>query len=99
MSTFSRPQRRKATDASEAFLSGATAAAIEPSAPTPAPAAPSSDDAREPFITSQTVRFTAREKAALQRLSKAQKRSEHFVIKEILGPALLDAERRLSAAE
>lgn len=46
---------------------------------------------------SQTVRFTRREKAALQRLARAQRRSEHFIIKDILGPALLRAASELDS--
>lgn len=94
--TFSRPRRNRPStaSASDAFLAGATADAIDPSiAPTPtsAPslAAPLTRKPKEREVTSQNVRFTEREKAALIRISEATKRSEHFIIKEILGPALL----------
>lgn len=58
----------------------------EPSAATAPP-----EPEREPEVSSQTVRFTAREKAALQHLARSQRRSEHFILKEILTPALLAA--------
>lgn len=86
---FSRPRRNRAQNTSEAFVSGATADALDPSV---APAPTSSPRAREPKereVASQTVRFTEREKNALIRLSEATRRSEHFIIKDILGPELL----------
>ena len=57
------------------------------------------EDASQPaettLIYSQTIRFTAREKAALQRLARAQRRNEHFILKDILSPALLAAADKL----
>lgn len=47
------------------------------------------------LVYNQTIRFTAREKAALQRLAKAQRRSEHFIMKDLLAPALFAAEKKL----
>jgi hypothetical protein len=59
---------------------------------------PTPNTEREPEVASQTIRFTAREKAALQRLARAQRRSEHFILKEILTPALLAADQTLDAS-
>lgn len=87
-------------------MNGATANALDPTAPSAAsttaapvaqaptftPRAPFGKitrEPKEPEVTSQTVRFTEREKLALLRLAHVEKRSEHFIIKEILGPALL----------
>lgn len=67
-----------------------------PSEATPLEPPPSPE--REPEVASQTIRFTAREKAALQRLARAQRRSEHFILKEILTPALLAAEHSLGTS-
>lgn len=54
---------------------------------------------KEPEVASQTIRFTAREKAALQRLARAQRRSEHFILKDILSPALLAAAEKLETTD
>lgn len=98
-----RPKRL--TPAADAFVTGAEASAITPATQTDAPATaappspalvPAPD--KEPEVSSQTVRFTAREKAALQRLARHQRRSEHFIIKDILGPALLRAASELDAS-
>lgn len=102
---FSRPRpKRSAPSASEAFMAGATANALDPSAtdttadapvdtvaelPTYAPRQKPTRKPKEPEVVSQTVRFTEREKHALIALSEAERRSEHQIIKDILGPALL----------
>lgn len=100
---FSRPRpKRSAAIAADIFMDGATANAIDPdAAPAPVDVVPAptftpkasipkrSRETKEPEVVSQTVRFTEREKLALIRLSETTKRSEHFIIKEILGPALL----------
>lgn len=102
----SPPRKQAAVPGADAFISGADtatiAAAEEPSA-TPRPAVPArrartapavltivpADE--EPEVTSQTVRLTARQKAALQRLAKHEDRSEQKIISRLLGPALLAA--------
>lgn len=97
-SAFTRqPPRPKTLPlAADAFVTGAETAAIIPPGVAPTIAADSTPATlKEPEVSSQTVRFTAREKAALQRLARAQRRSEHFILKDILGPALLRAASEL----
>lgn len=89
MSNFSRPRRpnRASPDASEAFLAGAhTTPAIDPTLTVGSP------PTHEPELHSQTVRFTDREKAIIERLARAQRRSQHFIIKDLLRPALAAAD-------
>lgn len=97
-SAFSRqppPPRKRLELAADAFVTGAEAAAITPASVSPS-SAPSTTPVEEPLDGgSQTVRFTKREKAALQRLARAQRRSEHFIIKDLLSPALLRAASEL----
>jgi hypothetical protein len=99
-SPFTKPSRRRA--AAEAFISGADtdsprAATPPAAAPAPVELTPRAEKTTEREVASQTVRFTAREKNALQRLATAHRRSEHFIIKDILGPALLAMEKQLDA--
>lgn len=99
-SAFSRqpPPRKRLELAAEAFVEGADAAAITPvvhAAAAPVASSLDTPPEKEPEVASQTVRFTAREKAALQRLARAQRRSEHFILKDILSPALLAAAEKL----
>lgn len=101
------PPRKQATvPGADAFISGADTATIATTAEThaaPSPAVPArrarttpavlsivpADN--EPEVTSQTVRLTARQKEALQRLAKHEDRSEQKIISRLLGPALLAA--------
>lgn len=65
-----------------------------------APAAPGSSEpltmpAREPFVAGMNIQFTAREKAALVKVATAESRSQHAIVKRLLGPALIELARQL----
>lgn len=88
MRAFSKPSRKPpeepaGLDAFAARVPGAVLALVDSAVARPA----TSPEERE--LLGMNVRFTAAEKAALLRLSAHQKRSQHQVIKLLLGPLLL----------
>lgn len=103
MNAFSRPPRRNrpaadAPAASDAFLSGASAAVIVPASSSSSVEADGAATSPEREIHGQTIRFTDREKAALVRLARHHRRSENFIVKDLLRPALLRAAAELDGA-
>lgn len=107
MTSFSKPSRSRIDpEAADAFIAGAdvgpaNAVAVRLPPPTeqrPLRFAPPSDATnpapspeREPEVASQTIRFEADEKEALELLARVEDRSQHKIIKRLLRPVLLAA--------
>lgn len=95
---FQKPSRKPRDEPAglDTFASGAPAATLRAPAAQAAPA--SAEPEEEPEIHGMNVRFTPTEKKQLERLSKADARSQHQVLKRLLKPVLAQAVRQLDGA-
>ncbi len=100
MQQFSKPSRKPRDEPAglDAFAAGVPGVVHLVPAPAPAPepqpeAKPEPEAERE--LLGMNVRFTAAEKAALVKLSKHEQRSQHQILKRLLGPILLEAARAI----
>jgi hypothetical protein len=98
---FQKPSRKRREEPPglDAFAAGAPPAlgASTPSAPAPpASEAPlANDPAEESETHGMNVRFTASEKATIERLAAREERSQHQIIKRLLRPVLEGARTSL----
>lgn len=95
---FSKPSRKPRDEPAglDAFAAGVPATVVHLVQSAPAPAAPEPElELEERELLGMNVRFTVAEKAALVKLSKHEQRSQHQILKRLLGPILLEAARAI----
>jgi hypothetical protein len=99
MTQFSKPSRKPRNEPAglDAFAAGVPATVVHlvaSPATEPAPE-PAAEPEAEREIHGMNVRFTATEKAALVKLAEHEQRSQHQILKRLLGPVLLEAARAI----
>lgn len=80
------PKLREAPAGLAAFAAASAPSSVMHLLPEPTP-----EPTPEPEPHGMNVRFTAAEKAALVKLARAERRSQHQILKLLLVPALLEA--------
>jgi hypothetical protein len=87
------PKRRDEPPGLDAFAAGVPTSVVH-LVQSPAPE-PEEEPEEEREIYGMNVRFTAREKAVLVKLAKLEERSQHQILKRLIGHVILEAGRDL----
>jgi hypothetical protein len=97
MNQFHKPSRkpREEPEGLDAFAASVPTSVVHlvASAPAPAPEPEPAEAERE--VCGMNVRFTPTEKAVLVKLAKLEGRSQHQILKRLIGPVILEAGRDL----